>query len=275
MGHPLLVSLVASATGHDNPRAKAPSLWLCPQRPLGLVMGLIQDPGRVSFLLRLYTGPIARVLVRPRPSLASTRRPRTARILPMTFRPASDYDKPVGKASAVFKRARSRSTGSSKRENPAMSGVFLEADEGTRTPDLLITSELLYQLSYVGPSTPGREARPAERRCSVVAGPGVDKKQRGGPGGPRLLPPRHAGLLGAIRGVRPGRSPGAEAVSLPDGHHEQGGQHQAQVAVGQGDEEADRAGGRLLGAAGYDGVPVQDLQAMGRVRHGSREVLPR
>jgi hypothetical protein len=26
-----------------------------------------------------------------------------------------------------------------------------KADEGTRTPDLLITSELLYQLSYVGP----------------------------------------------------------------------------------------------------------------------------
>src|SRR5660397_274432 len=31
-----------------------------------------------------------------------------------------------------------------------LSGDPRKADEGTRTPDLLITSELLYQLSYVG-----------------------------------------------------------------------------------------------------------------------------
>ncbi len=30
-----------------------------------------------------------------------------------------------------------------------------KADEGTRTPDPIITSDVLYQLSYVGPSAPG------------------------------------------------------------------------------------------------------------------------
>ena len=29
-------------------------------------------------------------------------------------------------------------------------GAFLRADAGTRTPDPFITSEVLYQLSYVG-----------------------------------------------------------------------------------------------------------------------------
>ena len=31
-----------------------------------------------------------------------------------------------------------------------ISRVFLRADAGTRTPDPFITSEVLYQLSYVG-----------------------------------------------------------------------------------------------------------------------------
>jgi hypothetical protein len=39
---------------------------------------------------------------------------------------------------------------SATQETPRFAGFFLQADEGTRTPDLLITSELLYQLSYVG-----------------------------------------------------------------------------------------------------------------------------
>ena len=37
-----------------------------------------------------------------------------------------------------------------KQGNPSIYREFWKADEGTRTPDLLITSELLYQLSYVG-----------------------------------------------------------------------------------------------------------------------------
>ena len=31
-------------------------------------------------------------------------------------------------------------------------GIIAGADEGTRTPDQLITNQLLYQLSYIGPS---------------------------------------------------------------------------------------------------------------------------
>ena len=37
-----------------------------------------------------------------------------------------------------------------------------KADVGSRTPDLLITSELLYQLSYVGPAGAGDTQRGAE-----------------------------------------------------------------------------------------------------------------
>jgi hypothetical protein len=46
---------------------------------------------------------------------------------------------------------------------------FCEADAGTRTPDPFITSEVLYQLSYVGlagQSTPG-SAPPAGRYGSI------------------------------------------------------------------------------------------------------------
>ena len=35
-------------------------------------------------------------------------------------------------------------------ENPAVAGLSWRADEGTRTPDPLLTMEVLYQLSYVG-----------------------------------------------------------------------------------------------------------------------------
>ena len=36
------------------------------------------------------------------------------------------------------------------KEKPAVSSGSLEADGGTRTPDPIITSDVLYKLSYVG-----------------------------------------------------------------------------------------------------------------------------
>ena len=42
--------------------------------------------------------------------------------------------------------------------NPSVKGGECGADVGTRTPDLLITSELLYQLSYIGPIKVGSGA---------------------------------------------------------------------------------------------------------------------
>ena len=36
------------------------------------------------------------------------------------------------------------------KEKPRLGGAFLRADGGTRTPDPIITSDVLYQLSYVG-----------------------------------------------------------------------------------------------------------------------------
>jgi hypothetical protein len=38
-----------------------------------------------------------------------------------------------------------------------------EADAGTRTPDPIITSDVLYQLSYVGVSRPRIAGEPANR----------------------------------------------------------------------------------------------------------------
>jgi hypothetical protein len=36
------------------------------------------------------------------------------------------------------------------RRKPSIHALFVRADAGTRTPDPFITSEVLYQLSYVG-----------------------------------------------------------------------------------------------------------------------------
>ena len=44
----------------------------------------------------------------------------------------------------------------------------IKADVGSRTPDLLITSELLYQLSYVGPIARGNP--PSSTRRGPCAG---------------------------------------------------------------------------------------------------------
>ena len=43
------------------------------------------------------------------------------------------------------------------KEEPRVSRVFLEADGGTRTPDPIITSDVLYQLSYVGEGPDGSD----------------------------------------------------------------------------------------------------------------------
>ena len=53
---------------------------------------------------------------------------------------------------------------SSSRRKPPFPGAFSEADAGTRTPDPIITSDVLYQLSYVGaPRKDSAASVPAER----------------------------------------------------------------------------------------------------------------
>ncbi len=50
-----------------------------------------------------------------------------------------------------FHRAEAELTGGVRqKERPDRIGAFLGADGGTRTPDPIITSDVLYQLSYVG-----------------------------------------------------------------------------------------------------------------------------
>jgi hypothetical protein len=40
---------------------------------------------------------------------------------------------------------------------PGLQGICREADGGTRTPDPIITSDVLYQLSYVGAGVDGSD----------------------------------------------------------------------------------------------------------------------
>jgi hypothetical protein len=50
---------------------------------------------------------------------------------------------------ALIARQAAAVVGPYKQHSPAMPGLSRQADEGNRTPNLLITNQLLYQLSYV------------------------------------------------------------------------------------------------------------------------------
>jgi hypothetical protein len=47
-------------------------------------------------------------------------------------------------------------------------GAFLRADDRTRTDDLLITGQMLYQLSYVGNRCCAKNLRTKNQNASVV-----------------------------------------------------------------------------------------------------------
>ena len=58
----------------------------------------------------------------------------------------------------------------------ARRSVFYEADAGTRTPDPFITSEVLYQLSYVGAATDASDVL-----CSAASSDSPCFSQKAGP----------------------------------------------------------------------------------------------
>jgi hypothetical protein len=57
-----------------------------------------------------------------------------------------DWDGQTGRHSDASTRTQRRS----RRRNALFMGLSTKADGGTRTPDPIITSDVLYQLSYVG-----------------------------------------------------------------------------------------------------------------------------
>src|SRR5829696_9087357 len=70
-------------------------------------------------------------------------------------------------ASAASQSALTRPGRRARRPRSQASGSRTEADEGTRTPDPLLTMEVLYQLSYVGAEW-GEQDSNLRRRCQRV-----------------------------------------------------------------------------------------------------------
>src|SRR5660398_259402 len=94
-----------------------------------------------------------------------------------------------------------------------LSGDPRKADEGTRTPDLLITSELLYQLSYVGATAGSLEGAsgPDKRRKglrTILTGPVAS-----GPGTPRSATAAGPGTTLGVLTLPPGTTSPAPASS--------------------------------------------------------------